>query len=69
MSNSSFVIKRDYNPSGSEYEGLRSGLFLNESIVDINQQEDISEKIEWTEADIKRRTSILTNLIVELYKL
>lgn len=69
MSNSSFVIKRDYNPSGSEYEGLRSGLFLNESIVDINQHEDISEKIEWTEEDIKRRTSILTNLIVELYKL
>ena len=24
MSNSSFIVKRDYNPSGSEYEGLRS---------------------------------------------
>ena len=69
MSISSFVIKRDYNPSGSEFEGLSCGLFLIESFVDINQHEDISEKIEWTEEDIKRRTSILTNLIVKLYKL
>ena len=28
MSNSSFIVKRDYNPSGSEFEGLRSGLFF-----------------------------------------
>ena len=69
MSNSSFIVKRDYNPSGSEYEGLRSGLFLNESIVDSDRDEDISNKEEWTAEDINRRTDILSDLVIELYTL
>ncbi|WP_256359650.1 HNH endonuclease family protein [Veillonella sp. CHU740] len=69
MSNSSFIVKRDYNPSGSEYEGLRSGLFLNESIVDSVRDEDISNKEEWTAEDINRRTDILSDLIIDLYTL
>ena len=69
MSNSSFIVKRDYNPSGSEYEGLRSGLFLNESIVDSDRDEDISNKEEWTAEDINRRTDILSDLVIKLYTL
>lgn len=69
MSNSAFIVKRDYNPSGSEYEGLRSGLFLNESIADNDRDEDISIKEKWTAEDINRRTDILSDLIIELYAL
>ena len=69
MSNSSFIVKRDYNPSGSEYEGLRSGLFLNESIIDVNKEENFDEKIRWNDEDIERRTDILSDLIINLYKL
>lgn len=68
MSNNSFINKRDYyNENKSEYEGLRTGLFLNESIAD--QDEDISTKDMWTVDDIDRRTEILANLIVDLYKI
>lgn len=67
MSNSSFIIKRDYNPSGSEFEGLRSGLFLNESIVDSDKGEDIGSKKKWTAVDINRRTNILSDLTIKLY--
>ena len=67
MSNSSFIVKRDYNPSGSEFEGLRSGLFLNESIVDSDKGEDIGSKEKWTAVDINRRTNILSDLIIKLY--
>lgn len=69
MSNSSFIVKRDYNPSGSEYEGLRSGLFLNESIIDVNKEENFDDKIIWNDKDIERRTDILSDLIINLYKL
>ena len=69
MSNSAFIVKRDYNPSGSEYEGLRSGLFLNESIADNDRDEYISIKEKWTAEDINRRTDILSDLIIELYAL
>ena len=67
MSNSSFIVKRDYNPSGSEFEGLRSGLFLNESIVDSDKGEDIGSKEKWTAVDINRRSIILSDLIIKLY--
>jgi hypothetical protein len=67
MSNSSFIVKRVYNPSGSEFEGLRSGLFLNESIVDSDKGEDIGSKEKWTAVDINRRTNILSDLIIKLY--
>lgn len=67
MSNSSFIVKRDYNPSGSEFEGLRSGLFLNESIFDSDKGEDIASKEKWTAVDINRRTNILSDLIIKLY--
>ena len=56
-----------YNENKSEYEGLRTGLFLNESIAD--KDEDISTKDMWTVDDIDRRTEILANLIVDLYKI
>lgn len=68
MSNNSFINKRDYyNENKSEYEGLRTGLFLNESIAD--KDEDIGTKDIWTVDDIDRRTAILANLIVDLYKI
>lgn len=68
MSNNSFINKRDYyNENKSEYEGLRTGLFLNELIAD--KDEDIGTKDTWTVGDIDRRTEILANLIVDLYKI
>ena len=68
MSNNSFINKRDYyNENKSEYEGLRTGLFLNNSIA--GDDEDISTKDKWTVDDIDRRTETLADLIVELYNI
>ena len=68
MSNNSFINKRDYyNDNEAEYEGLRAGLFLNNSIA--GDDEDISTKDKWTVDDIDRRTETLADLIVELYNI
>ena len=68
MSNNSFINKRDYyNDNKAEYEGLRAGLFLNNSIA--GDDEDISTKDKWTIDDIDRRTEVLANLIIKLYSM
>ena len=68
MSNNSFINKRDYyNDNKAEYEGLRAGLFLNNSIA--ADDEDISTKDKWTIDDIDRRTEVLANLIIKLYSM
>ena len=65
MSNRDFIEKRDYKgKSTDDYSGLRTGLFLNESIF-----EDDPEKESWNQEDIKRRTEILGELLLKLYDL
>lgn len=65
MSNRDFIEKRDYKgKSTDDYSGLRTGLFLNESIF-----EDNPDKESWSQDDIRRRTQILAELLVKLYDL
>lgn len=68
MSDKSFIEKRDYKPKDSgEYTGLRTKLFINESIVDDN--ETIDEKDTWTIEDISRRTDTLAKYVFEDFPL
>lgn len=70
LSNSSFTEKRDYkDKTSNSYEGLRTPLFLNQSITNKRIDEKISEKTNWTIEDIIRRTEELIPLILELYPL
>ena len=65
MSNRDFIDKRDYKGKFTDdYSGLRTGLFLNESIF-----EDNPDKESWNQEDIKRRTKVLGKLLVKLYNL
>jgi len=64
MSDNCFLEKRDYKPKdSSEYTGLRTKLFINESIV--HKGEAIETKNTWTIEDINARTEILANLILQ----
>lgn len=66
MSDKSFIEKRDYKPKDSnEYTGLRTNLFLNESIV--GNEERIDNKNTWTIEDIELRTNKLAKLIFDEY--
>ncbi|MBU8791152.1 DUF262 domain-containing HNH endonuclease family protein [Oceanobacillus caeni] len=68
MSDKSFVDKRDYQPSDSdEYTGLRTKLFINESII--REGETIENKKTWTIEDINDRTDKLANLILQEFPL
>ncbi|MER2295389.1 MAG: DUF262 domain-containing HNH endonuclease family protein [Desemzia incerta] len=70
MSDKSFVVKRDYKLSSDPdepYTGLRTPLFLNNSIV--VEGENIDTKDKWTVEDIGRRTTILSDLIMERYNI
>lgn len=68
MSDRSFLAKKDYTTNnGYTYDGLRTKLFLNESIP--GPGENIEDKLEWTIEDIERRTEYFSNLIVEKYNL
>lgn len=68
MSNKPFVKKRDYTPKNSnQYTGLRTELFINESLVDTN--ETIEQKETWTIEDINRRTNILAELLLNDFSL
>lgn len=60
--------KRDYrDKKNGNYVGLRSGLFINESIADASQGERLEEKKIWSVADIVRRNRILADMVVMLY--
>ena len=69
LSNNSFLSKRNYkkDPSSHEYLGLRSGLYLNQSIPAEN--ETIEEKTTWTPEDINRRTESLVKEVIKLYEI
>lgn len=70
MSDKSFIEKRDYKPKNStEYTGLRTKLFLNNSIPNINIGETIETKEKWTIEDINRRTEYLANLVLKAFPL
>jgi uncharacterized protein with ParB-like and HNH nuclease domain len=64
----SFVEKRDKKDKGN-YVGFKLPLQLNESIADIQKNENIDSKISWTIDDINRRTEYLANEIIRFYKL
>lgn len=71
MSDKSFIVKRDYQPISAPdapYTGLRTPLILNKSLVE-EEKETIETKDKWTVEDIERRTSILSDLIIERYKI
>lgn len=69
MSDKSFIEKRDYKASESKnnYTGLRTALFINQSIAE--EGVDITMKDKWTIDDIDRRTKILAKIIIEDYEL
>lgn len=70
LSNNEFVDKRDYkDPKIGTFEGLRTPLFLNESIANIKLNQSINEKDSWTIDDINRRNEDLINKVVEIYTL
>lgn len=62
--------KRDYkDKQTNKFVGLRSGLFLNESIADVEHGELLESKRAWTADDIRRRNDVLADLVVNLYRL
>lgn len=69
LSNNSFLSKRNYKKDNAshEYLGLRSGLYLNQSIPAEN--ETIEEKTTWTPEDINRRTESLVKEVIKLYEI
>lgn len=71
MSDKSFIDKRDYVIPGSDknYAGLRTPLFINDSIPNKSLGETIESKDTWTVSDIERRTRVLVDLAIENYKL
>lgn len=68
LSNNDFLIKRELTDKDNPkvYVGLRSGINLNKSIP--SSEETIEQKNSWTKSDINRRTNLLANEILELYK-
>lgn len=70
LSNSEFLDKRDYSDKTTgTFEGLRTPLFLNESIPDRSNRETIEAKSSWTITDINRRNDELIKYVLETYPL
>ena len=70
MSNSDFIEKRDYSDKTTgTYEGLRTPLFLNESIPNKSVGQTIADINDWTIDDINRRNNELIKYVLELYPL
>lgn len=71
MSDKSFLDKRDFQEEGSKhnYTGLRTPLYINESIVDSDKFEVIEDKTKWEVNDIERRTAYLASEVVKIFKL
>ncbi len=58
--------KRDYrDKKNGDYVGLRSGLFLNQSIAEDGST--LQAKEEWTAEDILRRNDTMASYVLELY--
>lgn len=70
LSNHDFVEKRDYtDPTTGTFEGLRTPLFLNETIPNRLNGEVIGNKTSWTIDDINRRNEELIDYVMHIYKL
>lgn len=68
LSDNNFIQKRDYKDETSQiYTGLRTNLFLNKSIPDVEANETIDNKEKWTIKDIERRTEYLAGLVLKMY--
>src|SRR5699024_4844083 len=68
MSDKSFIEKRDYKSKDSgNYNGLRTKLFINKSIV--NENDSIETKDSCSIDDINMRTEVLASLIVDMFSL
>lgn len=68
LSDRDFLEKRDYRPSNSDdYTGLRTNLFINESIV--RENETIETKDTWNINDINERTNHLSELVLKIFPL
>lgn len=68
MSDKGFLDKRDYRPKDSnDFTGLRTSLFINESIV--REGEKIENKESWTIEDINYRTEKLANILFKEFNL
>lgn len=62
--------KRDYKDKhNGKYVGLRIGLYLNESIPDIDAGETIESKEQWGPLDIRRRNDWFVETILKMYPL
>ena len=59
--------KRDYADKG-HFVGLRQSLAINESIADTEHGETIENKMNWTPADIQRRTEWFKDQILTVFK-
>ncbi|AKP64981.1 type I restriction-modification system protein [Levilactobacillus koreensis JCM 16448] len=68
MSDRSFEFKRDFVVDG-HYAGLKTGLFINESIPNKESEEKINTKASWTPEDIERRTIELSDLVISDFSL
>ncbi|MCG3402122.1 HNH endonuclease family protein [Staphylococcus massiliensis] len=67
MSAKAFEDKRDYrDPKTNEETGLKTRLYLNDSIV--SEDESIDDKNTWTIEDIDRRSKLLIKEVVDTYK-
>lgn len=66
MSDKSFIDKRDYKDDNN-FTGLRTKIFLNESLVE--EGEEIGNKDTWLISDIDRRTNFLIDCIIEKFQL
>lgn len=68
MSDKKFLEKRDFSSdNGYSYQGLRTKLFLNDSLTEDGQE--LGSKDSWTIEDIERRTEYFSDLIIKLYPL
>ena len=69
MGNKPFIVKRDLTDAHERYIGYKNELAtkdgLNEYIVYVTES---SERIEWTPDEIKSRTKILVDKILEIFK-
>lgn len=68
MSDRSFEFKRDFTASdGKTPAGIQTPLYINQSIPEKGQ--NVSDKKGWTPADIDRRTSALSDMVLEDFSL
>lgn len=62
MGNKSFIEKRDFKDKTGKMVGLKTGLYLNQSIFNGNINKDT-----WTLEDIERRTNVLSDELINIF--